>query len=92
MEGWNVEQSPFLQEIRAEGQARGQILSARTSVLIVLEEVVGHKMPFDVSEYIHQQSDLTTLRRWLREVIRTTSLTEVRTVLGLPKPGRKKQL
>ncbi|WP_330288609.1 hypothetical protein [Streptomyces sp. NBC_00576] len=68
--------SSLSQELRAEGEARGEIRRATTNLLELLE---GRGIPVSDAdrEQITSCDDLDTLGRWFRRAITATSTTEV---------------
>jgi hypothetical protein len=79
LEGWNVERSPFLEEI----ERRGQMRTSRTYVQLVLRTRLGHDLPGELIAAIEQQTDPATLDHWFKRALTITSLDEARAALGL---------
>jgi hypothetical protein len=78
LEDWNVERSPFLEEI----ENRGQLRTARTYVELVLRTRLRQGLPGDLLEIIQQQMDQATLDRWLTEAATIDTLQQARDLLG----------
>jgi hypothetical protein len=76
LEGLKVERSPWLEEIRLEGEIR----NARASVVRVLEARFPGAVPADVTEVIRQQTKLPLLEQSLSLAV-VKSPEEVRTFL-----------
>lgn len=76
LEDWNVERSPWLEEIRREGELRAR----RTAVTIVLEVRFPGAVPPDVIEAIGRETNLHLLRQCL-PLAAVKSLEEVRAFL-----------
>ncbi len=62
LEGWNVEQSPWLEEIRTEGRVQ----MARADVEDVLEARFPGAVPPEVIEAIRRETKLPLLKQSLR--------------------------
>jgi hypothetical protein len=79
LEGWNVERSQFLDEVREAER----VLVSRAAVVRVLRRRLGGELPAELGEVVQQQKDLTTLEQWLDQVATISSLAEARGVLGV---------
>ncbi len=77
LEGWNVERSPWLDEIRMEGALR----TARADVEEVLDARFPGAVPSELIEAIRQETKLPLLKQILRRAATTKSPDEVRAIL-----------
>jgi hypothetical protein len=77
LEGWDMLQSPFVEEWKAEGRAEGQ----RIALLELLETRFGTPIPSDLVTTIEGQADIEILSRWFKSAIRAKSLKAFRAEL-----------
>ena len=81
LEGWNVERSAWLEEIRTEGRTEGAVRTARADVVDVLEVRFPGAVPPDVIEAIGRETKLPLLRQSHRLAVTVKSPEEVRIFL-----------
>jgi hypothetical protein len=77
LEGWNVERSPWLEQIRTEGDLRAM----RAAVQDVLEVRFPGAVPPEVTEAIRQEMKLPLLQQSHRLAVTVKSPEEVRAFL-----------
>ncbi len=77
LEGWNVERSPWLEEIRMEAVVR----HARADVEAVLDVRFPGAVPSEVTEAIRRETKLPLLQQGLRLAVTAGSPDELRTFL-----------
>jgi hypothetical protein len=82
LEGWNMQESPFLAgfraEFRAEGMAEGRADARRSDLLEVLELKFGAPTPPDLVAMIQGHTDLVVLSRWFKASFRAETFDALR--------------
>ncbi len=81
LEGWNVERSPWLEEIRTEGRTEGDLRTMRAAVQNVLEVRFPGAVPPEAIEAIRRETKLPLLEQSHRLAITVKSPDEVRAFL-----------
>jgi hypothetical protein len=83
LEGWNVQRSPYIVEVEQRAVLRNQ----RSNVLEFLSDGLGGSVPEELQQVVAAQTDMATLRRWLKQARNVTTLEQARTALDLPAQG-----
>lgn len=78
LEGWNMGESAFLNEMRAEWATD----TCRKNVLRVLELRFPKKLPADVVTAVKAESDTVKLQKWLDAAVMAASPDEFRAAMG----------
>jgi hypothetical protein len=78
LEEWNMRESPFMNEVRAEGRAEGE----RHALLLVLGQKFGARVPQDLAAAIEAESDADVLSQWLTHAVTARSLKAFRSAIA----------
>ena len=78
LEGWNMRESPFIDEVKAVGRVEGQ----RESLLRMLRSKFGAAVPAEVVHAIEAQSDPVILDDWIDRAVVAGSIESIRGFLG----------
>jgi hypothetical protein len=88
LEGWDVEVSPFLEEIRQQTRARTRVETRaetlRNNLLRVLRFRFGASLPIDLPAAVAVQTDPEALDRWFDQALQLNTPAEIRAAWGLP--------
>jgi hypothetical protein len=79
LEGWNVEEGPWLREMRIAAELKGR----RESLLRVLQVRFTRDVPGPMLERIRTQSDTDELQRWFDLALTSPSLADFRAAVGI---------
>lgn len=82
LKGYNMIESPFMNELRQEGRQEGRIETQRGNLFKLAQVRFHTAVPADLAAIINATSNMVDLDRWLEVVVTSNSLDEFRSAVG----------